>query len=303
MIESGAGNSNSFHLAGIIPIAGQASNINLGLPNCMAPVGENYTALELAVVQCAYAGCETIWIVCNDDTAPIIKHRLGDYVEDPVWRHRGMSPYPSEHRIEIPIFYVPIHPNDRDKRDCHGWSVLHGALTAYHVSRQMSKWVVPDRYFVAFSTGIYDPTVLRSYRKEISSTTGFYLATNGETIQEGHPISFTFDAEDFKRFRRDVRQKGTGGWYAPKEGEKYPSKRLPIEKRYSARHFSLDIVFGSAIMEGANKVEAPWFHPISDWEHYRKFLASPEAATIERPDNILPVSKFNPIGIDIEKGE
>ena len=35
MIESGAGNSNSFHLAGIIPIAGQAAN----------------TAADLALIQ------------------------------------------------------------------------------------------------------------------------------------------------------------------------------------------------------------------------------------------------------------
>lgn len=303
MIELGSGNPQSFHLAGIIPVAGQASNINLGLPNCMAPIGENYTALENAIVQCAYAGCETIWIVCNDDVAPIVRHTLGDYVEDPVWVNRTQDPFPSESKQPIPIFYVPIHPNDRDKRDCQGWSVLHGALSAYNISRQMSKWIIPDRYFVAFSSGIYNPTILRAYRKEISSNTGFYLSTSGETIREGHPLSFTFDAEDFKRFRRDVRKQGTGGWYAPKEGEKYPSKRLPIEKRYSARHFSLDIVFRSAIIEGANKVEAPWFYSIPDWDRYRKFLASPQAIEIERPDNILPVSTFKPIGMDIKQGE
>ena len=117
MIEKGYNNSRSFHLAGIIPLAGESSNINLLLPNYLLPLSENYTALENAVTQCAYAGCETIWIVCNDDVAPAIKHVLGDYVEDPVWRNRGMDRFPSESRRQIPIFYVPIHPKDRDRRD------------------------------------------------------------------------------------------------------------------------------------------------------------------------------------------
>jgi hypothetical protein len=62
-------------------------------------------------------------------------------------------------------------------------------------------------------------------------------------------------------------------------------------------------VFRSAIIEGANKVEAPWFYSIPDWDRYRKFLASPQAIEIERPDNILPVSTFKPIGMDIKQGE
>lgn len=304
MIEKGYNNSRSFHLAGIIPLAGAPSNINLLLPNYLLPLSENYTALENAVTQCAYAGCETIWIVCNDDVAPAIKHVLGDYVEDPVWRNRGMDAFPSESRRPIPIYYVPIHPKDRDRRDCLGWSVLHGALTAYHISNQMSKWIIPDRYFVAFSSGVYDPTVLRSYRKQISSQDGFYLSYGNETIRDGHYLSFTFDADDFKRFRREVRKKGTGMWTANnlKDG-KYPTEKLPIEKRYSARFFSLDIVFGSAIIEGASVIEVPWYYPLNGWESYRNFLASPEAETIERPKYILPVAKLNPIGMDIEQGE
>jgi hypothetical protein len=71
----------------------------------------------------------------------------------------------------------------------------------------MSKWIIPDRFFVAFSTGIFDPTVLRSYRKKISSDKRFYLTHKDKTIRDGLPICFTFDGEDFKMFRRDVREK------------------------------------------------------------------------------------------------
>jgi|TARA_B100000530_G_scaffold333948_1_gene282896 hypothetical protein len=303
MIETGPQNMNSFHLAGIIPVAGESSNLHPVLPNCLAPVAADYTAIQNAASQCAHAGCETIWIVCNDDVAPAVKHVLGDSIEDPAYRRRSFCKYPSEHRIAIPIFYVPVHPKDRDRRDCQGWSVLHGALTAYHISGQMSKWIIPDRFFVAFPSGVYDPSVLRKHRKQISSNKGFFLSSGGQTIRDGLPLSFTFDGEDFKRYRADVRKKGTGGFYAPAPGEKYPSKRLPKEKRYSARYFSLDIVFASAIIDEAKVVETPWFYPLTNWEQYRYYLASSEAETIEKPEYLFSASDFSPIGTDIQQGE
>ena len=137
-------NKNSFYLAGIVPIAGQPLDFNMPWHDCLIPLSQNYLAVERAVVECAYAGCETIWIVCNDDVQPLIRHRLGDYIQDPVWLGRKLSSTPTAERKEIPIFYVPVHPNDRDKRDCLGWSVLYGALTAYYISKNMSKWMTPD---------------------------------------------------------------------------------------------------------------------------------------------------------------
>ena len=181
--------------------------------------------------------------------------------------------------------------------------MLHGALTAYHISGQMSKWIIPDRFFVAFPSGVYDPSVLRKHRKQISSNKGFFLSSGGQTIRDGLPLSFTFDGEDFKRYRADVRKKGTGGFYAPAPGEKYPSKRLPKEKRYSARYFSLDIVFASAIIDEAKVVETPWFYPLTNWEQYRYYLASSEAETIEKPEYLFSASDFSPIGTDIQQGE
>ena len=34
----------------------------------MMPVASRLTAIERSVMECAWAGCETIWIICNDDT-------------------------------------------------------------------------------------------------------------------------------------------------------------------------------------------------------------------------------------------
>ena len=124
------------HLAGIIPCAGQPLDFGMEWPDFMMPVAPNYTMLEAAILECAYAGCDSIWIVCNDDISPIIRHRVGEIVQDPVWL-RNMDKYPSETRRPIPIFYVPIHPKHRDKIDCYGWSVIYGALTIFKTTVKM----------------------------------------------------------------------------------------------------------------------------------------------------------------------
>ena len=50
-------NTNYFHLAGIIPVAGQKLDFNQVTPDCMTPIAQNYTLIEAAAVECAYAGC------------------------------------------------------------------------------------------------------------------------------------------------------------------------------------------------------------------------------------------------------
>ena len=288
MIESGPQNQKSFHLAGVVPIAGQPLDFNFPWHDSLMPIGEEYLALERAVVECAAAGCETIWIVCHKDTQALVRHRLGEWVYDPVSLKRG--PYSSEEEKQIPIFYVPIHPKDRDKRDCLGWSVLYGALTSYHISRKLSKWVVPDKFYVAFPYGVYSPDILRTHRKKISSSGTFHLTHEGKSVKDGEYLGFTFDGEDFKKCRSSVREQATATYDT--EGNK-----LPLEKRYSARHFSLDIVFKSVIMEEENAVELPWYHRVDSWKDYRNFLSSEE--TVIKPER-MEYNEWNPIGHDGE---
>ena len=139
------------HLAGVVPVAGQPLDYNFPWHDCLQPIGPNYLAVERAVLECAYVGCDTIWLVCHDDMQPLIKKRLGDFVEDPVYINRKYdSGFPSERRKKIPIYYVPIHPNDRDRRDCLAWSVLYGANSAYYIGKNISKWATPDKYYAAF---------------------------------------------------------------------------------------------------------------------------------------------------------
>jgi hypothetical protein len=70
----------------------------------MLPVGNDYTLLDAALVECAYAGCDTIWIICNDDTAPLLRHRIGDYIEDPSFYFYNTTRN-TDYRKRIPIFW------------------------------------------------------------------------------------------------------------------------------------------------------------------------------------------------------
>jgi len=296
-MESGAKNTWSFHLAGIVPVAGQKLDFNLPWHDSLQPLAPQYLAVHHAIMQCAWAGCETIWVVCHQDMQPLIRHEIGEYVMDPVWFGRGnFDKFPSESRKRIPIYYVPIHPKDRDRRDSLAWSVLYGAQTAYWISRQMSKWIVPDMYYAAFPYGVYPLEFLREHRKQISSSKRFILSHNSETVQNGHYLGFTFDGEDFKRYRKQLRKNATGV-YVPGQG--MTKEKLPIEERWSARNFSLDMVFEDVIIDDVVVVEVPWYYRIDNWEGYCNYLASPERKTISRPyKKILNYHEYNGVGID-----
>ena len=57
MIENGPQLINSFHLAGIVPVAGQKLDFNFPWHDCMQPIGRNYLAIERAILECVCAGC------------------------------------------------------------------------------------------------------------------------------------------------------------------------------------------------------------------------------------------------------
>ena len=301
MIDKGQQNINSFHLAGIVPIAGEPKDFNFPWHDCLQPIGRNYLAVERAVWECACAGSETIWIVCHDDMQPLIRYRLGDYVQDPLFVDKKRSSMPDELKKPIPIYYVPIHPRDRDRRDCLGWSALYGALTSYWLSRTISQWVVPGKYYVAFPYGIYNPELLMSYRKQISNKKPFFVSHRGRTVRDDEYLGFTFDADDFKACRRMIRKNGTGEYdgYKPKNPN---AKRLPKEEKWSARFFSLDKVFNSVKIKDGNILEIPWYYNIDNWDNLRIFLGSKESIKIKRPHRkLLGYHEWNPIGVNNEE--
>ena len=264
--------------------------------DCLMPIAPDYTMVEHAVYECAWAGCETIWVACHADMEPLIRHRLGDYIQDPVYINRFKEQYPSEHQRRIPIFYVPIHPKDRDRRDCLSWSVIYGALAALKVASKISRWTIPDKYYVSFPYGIFDPSELRGFRRKVSTPRNFFAGKISDLNTFGSYNSFTFGKEEFIAFRRKIRE-GTGGW--KNSGDEMPSERLPIEERYSARYFELKDVFAGLEVEPEMQLEPTFFYNVGCWEDYVTYLSSPHAHAIQRPPKeIMAYREFNSIARD-----
>ena len=277
-----------FHLAGIISLIGYRSNFNMDWHDSLMPLAPDYTLLEKAVLDCALAGCETIWIVCNDDITPLVKYRLGDWVHDPVWKDRHRSKVFFNLRKEVPIFYIPTHPDDLDRRDCMGWGILHGAQTAAAVCGQISKWTRPSAYFVSFPYGVYDQNILRANRSLFSSNRRAYLKYGGASVENGHYYGFTFLSEDIdllvKKFKKNP------------QNLFFEGKKLPLQDRYTGKHMTLEKVFEPLnFQEKYDTVELDWGYSIVNWADYVATLNAKEIDGICGQKRFFEKKLFNKI--------
>ena len=140
----------ALHMAGIVPIAGQPLDFKMPWNDSLIPIAPDYLAAERAVYECAVAGCETIWVVCHVGTEPLLRKRLGDFIVDPVSSKNSLNP--SLTIKNISIFYIPIHPRDKERRDCLSWSVLYGADNAFRVSSFLSKLDTSKHFKICLSS-------------------------------------------------------------------------------------------------------------------------------------------------------
>lgn len=277
--------SKHIHMAGIIPLANFEDTFDVKYPWCLLPIDQGFSMIQKSIFECAIAGCQTIWIVANDDMAPIIRKTIGEWTYDPVYYYRKEKFY-KDKRKEIPIYYVPVHPKDRDRRDSYGWSALYGMHSAWYVASRLSKWIVPEKYYVSFPHSAFNIYSLRSMRSDIMHhENNFFLSHEGQTVKDNKYLPFTMFGEDFKQCRRHVNSETTKTYYNTKDHEKYPSKKLPINERWSARSFDIKTVF-SQVDEANSKIhELDWFWDAGDWDGYRQFMASDNF--IQRPSDNL----------------
>ena len=279
------------HLAGIIPVANLKTDFDIQIPDVLMPIEHGFTAIQKSVFECAIAGCNTIWIVANDDLAPIIRTVVGEWIYDPVY-YSKYGRFNSEQRKEVPIYYVPIHPKDRDRRDSYGWSVLYGAYSAWKVAFKLSQWITPDKYYVSFPMSVYDVYKVREHRKLIKhKTNNFFLSYDGDTVKNNKPIAFTFTGEDFKQCRRSVNKQTTREYLPPSPGTQYPSQKRALSERWSARHFDFQTIFEHVSEKNAKKINLDWHYDISNWRGYRDFLAS-DFCIEKPPDHLTKPHKY-----------
>ena len=287
----------SFHLVGIIPVAGQKLDFNMPWHDALTAIGPDYLAVERSVVECANAGCRSIWIVCNDDMQPLIRYRIGELVQDPVWVLRDYEYNKKEYQRPIQVHYVPILPKDINKRDCLSWSVLHGATVANKICKGLSTNLAPDKFYVSWPYGYYAPTFVRKLRTDIASKKNFFLSFKGKTVVDGEYLGFTFDFDTLKKLKDEVVIKSTGIWADPKTR----TERLPLEDRFSYRNFKVKDVFGELPVHNNEKVELFNYWNIDSWEGYCEYISG-YGLKAKRPSKfILKYKEWNGIGVDDEE--
>jgi hypothetical protein len=161
--------------------------------------------------------------------------------------------------------------------------------------------MIPDKYYVSFPYGIFDPRFLDKKRKLIKTQKNFYVSYQGKTVQDNYYTSFTFGKDEFVQYRRNVR-KGTGKYRSvPNSTKAIPVEPLPIEERWSARYFDLKDVFKDLDLDNATIHEPDDFSNISSWAEYRDFMKTDLAHSIVRPTkNLFKYSEFNRVAIDVE---
>ncbi len=252
------------NLAGIIPLTGRKSVFDFPWPDYLQPLREGMLAIDRSVYECAYAGCDSIWIVCGDDVAPIVKKRIGDYVMSPrYFEEKNFVKNKRYHEKWIPIFYTPMTQKDIDRRDSLGWSALHGALMAFQISDKMSQWVLPTKYFVSFPYGIYHPSFIRDHRAAIRGPESFFVSHQERTVRDNMYLGFTFSPEDWPKFKHHIKRQCSGG-----------SRDMPAAERWSSRHFTLDKIFNVDVISIDKKVEVSEYYSLDTWKELQDYYAS-----------------------------
>lgn len=275
------------HVVGIVPIVDLPDeDFGFWWHPSLIPVGKNFYAIQKSVMECVHAGCSTIWIVGHREHQQIIRRSVGDFVystthiikeqrrEDFAKR---LGKYGKRHMIhEIPIYYVPVHPSDRDRNESLGYSIIYGAATAFDLGMVMSKWLLPKRFYVSFPCSVYDYEGLlrRKFRKS-KANENFYLTYDGKTVKNDEYLGFSFTFKDLRNVYWHYKKKRKGKW-------KGKHDKWPIEERWNARDFTLSDFFEVLPLEGT-ALELDEYYDISTWEGYTRYMGSDLARRLKKP--------------------
>ena len=241
----------SKHIAGIIPVSKVSTDIDLVLHPSALPIGNNFYAIQRSIVECSYMGCKTIWIVCDESVAPLLKSICGDFVLNLAQHERSKyANFPTADRTQIPIFYVPVSYKHMNKNGI-GISVIEGVNASFTVSDKLSKWVVPHRYYVSIPYGVYDCRI-KNARSAIRENECFFLKHNESSYKTGDYLGFSFSSRQYKHCN-------------------YLFKRMSVQSNYS-----LDLVFENDIMnENSESITINKYQDISSWEGYQRMMKDP----------------------------
>ena len=241
----------SKHIAGIIPVSKVPTDINLVLPPSALPIGNDFYAIQRSIVECSYMGCKTIWIVCDESVAPLLKKICGDFVLNLAQHERSkFTNFPKENRTTIPIFYVPVSYKHMNKEGI-GVSIMEGVGASFTVSDKISKWVTPYKYYISVPYGVYNCD-WKQAREGVRNSESFYLKSGQSSFRSGDYLGFSFSVRQYKHCL-------------------YLFKKMNVKSDYA-----IDILFKNDIMiENSDYMDVEEYFDISSWEGYLKMMSEP----------------------------
>lgn len=263
-------------MVGIVPLAKKGSIYNKLWDDGFIDVRANLNAVQAAILDCASAGCSSIWVNADYEQIPLLKRMVGSWVEDPVYFHRSLDPWPGTSKKYIPIFYSWNHQKDVGRRDSYGWGILNAATVSVFVNKNISKHIIPELFYVSFPFAVTDIWQSSENRLKIKKSNRFCYEFKGETILDNKLLSFAFNRQDLLDARKNVRTKGTGVFIRGREfGSPGFGEKLPKEERWSGRFFNLSDIFSFLKKEDFDaKEEAKIYYPIDTWEGYVEMMRS-----------------------------
>lgn len=238
----------------------------------LMPVASRTNQVERAVLECLYAGCQSIIIVCDQDVQPLLKIRIGEFAFVP--------PFPSKvdyigHYRKAAIYYVSTHNKDI-ARASYGWSILWGAVAANYICGKISDWLKPRKFYVAFPFGALPLENARKQRHCVLKRQNLFFSYQGKTVKDDEYLSFSFDSYDLVSCIRNIRSiERKWAEEQVKQGKICPSRHLPSKKMKLSQIFG-HLNYSTDVIE-----EVPWYYNLDGWENYCKFLGSEERKTLE----------------------
>jgi len=287
--------SLSFNLVGCISLHRTEHNLGMPWKDYLIPIGDrNINALQRAVLECAIAGCKSIWISCGYEEAPYARKSVGDFILDPYVFYNSFEKFKYLKKIYIPIFFVPMNVTDLNIRDSMGWGIVNSAVNADYVYKSISKYTRPDRFYASFVQAAYNPWCLLDLRRKTKNVNhNFHLHYQGKSVKTGNYMGFTFSRKELGLIREHVFLKGTVKSRIA-DGVKVS---LPIEERFSGKNFGLDKVFEPVILDESNSFELNQHFNIDTWEGYKEYMSSSLKLRMPNVSLIKPKKEFAKIGM------
>ena len=227
------------------------TDIDSVLPTCLLPIKSGFSLLQRSVVECMYAGCNTIWVVCDERSGPLIKRVLGDFVTDILSIDNSkFKKYPSEHIIETPIFYVPISYRNSEKKG-PGVATIEGIVSSFTISSRISSWLTPSSYYISSPYSVYDPRLGKKIKSlHVDKDHSCVLVGDGHSVFTGDQLGFVIGYEAFKHCN-------------------YLYKRISTKEIYS-----LDKIFNNDIIKkNYDSYELDQHYLIDSWQGYENMIA------------------------------